>query len=570
MFRVIGLLFAVSFSVGAAPIIDPIPSASVPRGKSLIIPVTASSPNGRPLTFTATSTTNRIKVEVHTNNPFWKMSVVQVAPSNTPGAFEIPFRNGTATVTNIGDLTFMLFRDIAPHAVDVIQGLTAAGFYTSNTIFHRVVPGFVIQGGDPLTNGLGGPVFRFDNEFNPRALFAGNGQLALANSGKDTDGSQFFVTIGRQRFLDLGYTLFGQLVRGFNVLTNVGTVATNGDSRPFADVIITKASIVPDPFDTVLTLVASNLVGASGTIRVVADDGAGGRTTNSFSATIVTDTNNAPPILYPLNVTNLVGAVNTRLTNVLTALDLNGDPFFWFPQFADESSFLNASNSSFNSANGRLVIIPNANYVGPIRFLITVSSASNWDFLSQFLPPSQWPPYDWQLYTFAFGDTRITGTNVNFAAAPLVPFTNEVLTTFTNGVPGSPTSAFTATINWGDNSISSGVITSNVNGRKEVRGSHTYTNAGNYPVNVTIQSTPGARRLVGSTISVRPNLSLTLSGTNRVIRWPAWAMDYQLQSHTNLLTTNWVSVTNLPVLNGYDLAVTNRATSSNSFYRLRK
>src|SRR5262249_19774567 len=289
MYRVSGLMFSFSLSCSllAAPIIDPIPNASIPAGKSLILSVTATSPNGRPLTFTASSSTNRITVEVHTNNPFWKMSVVQVAPSNAPGSFLIPFRSGGATVTNIGDMTFMLFRDLAPHTVDVIQGLTAAGFYTSNTIFHRVVPNFVIQGGDPLTNGLGGPVFRYDDEFNPRALYSGNGQLALANSGKDTDGSQFFVTIGPQRFLDLGYTLCGQLLRGFNVLTNVGTTPTNGASRPLSDVIITHASFVPDTADTVLTLAGTNSVGVPGTIKVIADDGAGGRTTNTFIATTV-------------------------------------------------------------------------------------------------------------------------------------------------------------------------------------------------------------------------------------------------------------------------------------------
>ena len=127
------------------------------------------------------------------------MSVVQAAPAIAPGAFQTPFRGGVVTVTNIGDMTFMLFRDIAPHTVDVIQGLTAGGLYTSNTIFHRVIAGFMNQGGDPLTNGMGGPVFRYDDEFNPQAIFSGNGQLALANSGKDTDGSQFFVTVRPHR-----------------------------------------------------------------------------------------------------------------------------------------------------------------------------------------------------------------------------------------------------------------------------------------------------------------------------------------------------------------------------------
>ena len=224
----------------------------------------------------------------------------------------------------------MLFRDIAPHTVDVVQGLTAGGLYTSNSIFHRVVPGFVIQGGDPSTNGSGGPVFRYDDEFDPSAIFSGNGQLALANSGKDTDGSQFFVTLGPQRPLDFGYTLFGQLLRGFNVLTNVINTATDTNSRPLADVIITRASFVPDNFDTVLTLVGTNLAGIVSTIKVIADDGAGGRATNSFTVTTVTDTNsNGKPFLYPNTVTNLVAPVNVTLTNTINAIGLAGGQLYW-------------------------------------------------------------------------------------------------------------------------------------------------------------------------------------------------------------------------------------------------
>src|SRR5450759_142121 len=305
-----------AFPAFAAPVIDPIPNASIPAGKTLILPVTASSPNGRPLTFTATSSTNRITIGIHTNNPFWKMSVVQAAASNAPGAFQTPFRGGMVTVTNIGDMTFMLFRDLAPHTVDVIQGLTAGGLYTSNTIFHRVIAGFMDQGGDPNTNGTGGPVFRFNDEFNPRAIFSGNGQLAMANSGKDTDGSQFFITVAPYRYGDFGYTIFGQLLRGFNVLSNINNTATDANGRPLADVIITRTSFVPDNFDTVLTLAGTNSVGVAGTISVVADDGAGGRTTNSFTATTVADTQNEPPFLYPATVTNLVALVNGRLTNI--------------------------------------------------------------------------------------------------------------------------------------------------------------------------------------------------------------------------------------------------------------
>ena len=573
--RVALACFFIPSSLLAAPVLDPIPNANIPAGKSLIVPVTAASPNGRPLTFTATSGTNAIIVLVHTNEPFWKMSVVQAAAASAPGAFQIPFRGGVATVTNIGEMTFVLFREIAPHTVDVIQGLTESGLYTSNTIFHRVVPGFVIQGGDPSTNGTGGPVFRYDDEFNPTAIFSGNGQLALANSGKDTDGSQFFVTSGPQRFLDFGYTLFGQLLRGFGVLTNVINTPADTNSRPLADVIITKASFVPNSSDTVLTLTATNRTGVVGTISVIADDGAGGRATNTFTATSVTDPNsNGEPLLYGNTVTNLVGPINIPLTNVLNAVGLDSQTLYWYVQFADQSSFNGASNSTYTTtssvfktltynvtnAQGQLQLIlkPSANYTGPVTLYFYVSSNPGF------------PSYDFQKYSFAFGDTPISTQGTNFTAFALMPFTNQSLATFTNGVPNSPTNNFTAFVNWGDNSTNIGIIANGLSGRKNVLGSHTYTNAGDYPIYLTIQSTAGASATVVSTANVPPTLSLTLAGTQNVVGWPAWATAYQLQSNTNLTTANWLVVTNFSTLAGYQSVLTNSTTGGNFFFRLKQ
>ena len=562
--RVTLACFFIPFSLLAAPVIDPISNANIPAGKSLIVPLTAASPTGRPLTFTATSSTNAIIVLVHTNEPFWKMSVVQAAAANAPGAFQIPFRGGVATVTNIGDMTFMLFREIAPHTAEVIQGLTESGLYTSNTVFHRVVPGFVIQGGDPNTNGTGGPVFRYDDEFNPTAIFSGNGQLALANSGKDTDGSQFFVTSGSQRFLDFGYTLFGQLVRGFNVLTNVINTPTDTNSRPLANVIITKASFVPDTADTVLTLISTNVTGVVGTISVIADAGAGGRATNTFTAMTVADGNFDQAFIYPNTVTNLVSVVNVPLTNTITATNLQGTQNYWFDYWAD----LNSTNSTIAATNGVLVVRPNANFSGNTGHYIIVSTNSQWNLYYYY--GLTLPPYDLQLYTFTFGDTPISAQGTNCTAVALISFTNQLLATFTNGVPGSPTNNFTADINWGDNSTNSGVIANGLNGRKNVLGSHTYTNAGDYPIYLTVHSTAGASATAVSIAHVPPSLSLILAGGQNVVSWPAWATDYQLQSSTNLAAADWPAVTNFSTLAGYESVLTNNTTGGSFFFRLKQ
>jgi cyclophilin family peptidyl-prolyl cis-trans isomerase len=469
----------------------------------------------------------------------------------------------------------------------VFQGLTASGFYNSNTIFHRVVAGFVNQGGDPNTNGLGGLVFKYDDEFHPQAMFSGNGQLALANSGPDTDGSQFFVTVGPQRFLDFKYTLFGQLLRGFNVLTNINNTAVDTNSRPLANVIITQASLVPDLTDMALTLVATNVAGATNTIKVIADDGVGGRATNTFTATILADTNsNWQPFQYGGGVTNLVGPANVPLTNTLAALELDGQTLYWSVYYANLASQTNSSVSGFyfnnllqtlaynvTNAQGQLqlIITPATNYSGPVSFYFEVSSNQFWSTIHDNYPfYGAIPPYDQQVYTFVFGDTPIVAQPATIVPQLPGAFTNLLLATFTNGVTGSAVTNFTAAINWGDNSITAGVITTNTAKLKQVFGAHTYTNSGDYPVYVTIQSTLGVTTTVSNTLTVMPPLKLKRTGTNNVISWPAWAYAYQVLANTNLASTNWVAVTNLAGLAGFQNVVSNSGTASKGFFRLKK
>src|SRR5215469_13307978 len=165
--------FIATLVAKSAPVIDPIGDVIVPAGKSIIIPITATVTNGRPLTYTITCSTNAMAIVLHTNDPFWKLNVAQACAPGAPGAFQTPFRGGMATVTNVGDMTFTLFPEYAPNTVSIFQGLSASGFYNSNTIFHRVISDAIIQGGDPFTNGYGGPVFHYDDEFNPQAIFSG-------------------------------------------------------------------------------------------------------------------------------------------------------------------------------------------------------------------------------------------------------------------------------------------------------------------------------------------------------------------------------------------------------------
>jgi cyclophilin family peptidyl-prolyl cis-trans isomerase len=523
-------------------------------------------------------------IVMHTNDPFWKLNVAQACAPNAPGVFQTLFRGGLATVTNVGDLTFMLFPEYAPNTVSIFQGLSDSGFYNTNTIFHRVINGFIIQGGDPLTNGLGGLVFQYNDEFNPQAIFSGNGQLALANSGKNTDGSQFFVTEAPYRFGDFQYTLFGQLVRGFDVLTNIETTAVDTNSRPLANEIITRASMVPDTADTVITLLATNRAGVTNKVTVVADDGAGGRATNSFIAISITDSNsNSQPFFLGNTVTNVVAPVNTPATNILNAYELDGEPLDWFlldDNAASETNSLNGGTTNsvlkfltYNVTNSsgqiQFYLVPPANFTGQVAYQWVVSSSSLWGEYYQFgITP--YPPYDSLTYFFTFGDTPINAQTS--ALSPQWPgtFTNLLLATFTNGVAGSSATNFTASIQWGDDSITAGVLATNSARMKEVLGSHTYTNSGIYPIAITIRSGLGVSDVVSNEVTVVPSLSLTHLGTNMVTAWPAWAYQFGLQSSSNLTGAAWANATNYPVLSGFQNVVSNTALPGNLFFRLKQ
>jgi hypothetical protein len=203
-----------------------------------------------------------------------------------------------------------------------------------------------------------------------------------------------------------------------------------------------------------------------------------------------------------------------------------------------------------------------------VSLYVVVSSSSQWSLFQQL--GLTLPPYDQQEYTFVFGDTPIVAQPSSLAPQTTAPFTDLLLATFTNGVAGSAVTNFSAAINWGDDSITAGVITTNLAGLKEVLGSHAYTNSGDYPVYITIQSAFGVIATVSNTLTVAPMLQAIRGGTNNVIVWPAWAFAYQLQSNTNLAGTDWVAVTNSSTLIGLQNAVSNPLPAAEAFFRLKK
>ena len=145
--------------------------------------------------------------------------------------------------TNQGDIAFELFDDDAPKTVDNFASLARKGFY-DGVIFHRVIPDFMIQGGDPTGTGSGGPGYTFEDEFNEHPV--ARGALAMANAGPNTNGSQFFiVTAEACPWLDGKHTVFGRVAGGMDVVDAISALDTDGRDRPRRDVVIERVELAP-------------------------------------------------------------------------------------------------------------------------------------------------------------------------------------------------------------------------------------------------------------------------------------------------------------------------------------
>ena len=170
------------------------------------------------------------------------------APAATPkaGEEERPmsyYENKIAELhTTSGEIDIRFYPDKAPGHVKNFIDLAEKGFY-NGTKFHRVIPGFMIQGGDPLGQGVGGPGYNFEDEFQSGRVFDKPGILAMANRGPATNGSQFFITVAPTPWLNNHHTIFGETVKGYDVVEKISRVQTIGGSVPATPVVIKKVTI---------------------------------------------------------------------------------------------------------------------------------------------------------------------------------------------------------------------------------------------------------------------------------------------------------------------------------------
>ena len=159
--------------------------------------------------------------------------------------------------TTLGNFTVELFEAKTPKTVANFVGLAEGSKewihpktrekskkpYYDGIVFHRIIQGFMIQGGDPLGEGYGGPGYQFEDEFHPELRHDRAGILSMANAGPNTNGSQFFITLGPTPHLDRKHSVFGAVVNGLDVVEKIGAVKVGRNDRPATPVVMNKVTI---------------------------------------------------------------------------------------------------------------------------------------------------------------------------------------------------------------------------------------------------------------------------------------------------------------------------------------
>jgi cyclophilin family peptidyl-prolyl cis-trans isomerase len=151
--------------------------------------------------------------------------------------------NPTITMkTNHGTIEAEMFADVAPKTAGNFIELAKKGFY-DGVIFHRVIDGFMIQGGDPTGTGRGGPGYQIDDEFAPGLAHTHAGIFSMANAGPNSGGSQFFITLAATPWLDGKHAIFGTVTAGLDVVKAIGKLQTGPGDRPVKDVVMEKVTV---------------------------------------------------------------------------------------------------------------------------------------------------------------------------------------------------------------------------------------------------------------------------------------------------------------------------------------
>ncbi len=325
------------------PSLAPLPDDTLLVGSPLHVPLDGYDPNGGPLTYTVTTDNAGVTAEILTGN-----------------------RSARINVAGYGDLVFELFEQRATRATDRFIELADDGFY-EDIIFHRIINGFIIQGGDPNGTGTGGSTLGdFDDQFDVDLQHNRTGLLSFAKSTDDTNDSQFFITEGdgsSLRNLDFNHSIFGILSEGEAVREAISNTAVSGPAsspRPINDIVMEGVEIFQDNENATLLLRAADGVSGPVNVTVTVNDQNGNTFERTFEVTVSDDTINGRPFLGDIAPVSV--AVNTAAQIQLTATDVEGDPVVF------SAVRRGTVNYTFDvSDTGLLTVTPPTDFVGTLE-----------------------------------------------------------------------------------------------------------------------------------------------------------------------------------------------------------
>ncbi|MEE8451697.1 MAG: peptidylprolyl isomerase [Thermoguttaceae bacterium] len=401
----------------AAPSLAEIDDVTVLAGAPLHVALDGFDADGDALSYTVRSTNAALQTTVLEGNRSMRISV---------GGF--------------GDMIFELFEGRAPRTTGRIGELADAGFYDGLT-FHRVIEDFMIQGGDPIGNGTGGPGFQFDDEFHPELQHTSSGILSMANSGDDTNGSQFFITAVPTPRLDFNHAVFAFLTEGDDVLAAIETVetTTDGSNRPIQPVVMDSVTVFVDDENGVLMLSAPEGTTGKADVTVTVDDGHSGTAAQTFHVSIQPDLGyygNARPYLERL--APIETTVDTAVSVTLPGVDIENDPIYFDGQtypVNDDLLF------EIDHATGLTTVTPTNGLVGVEGIYVGVWAAIDRSWDTEWVPVMIHPaaPSLVQLLVGDAGnevdDDSTTERNAGLRFRVLGVLTGTEVTLFADGSP---------------------------------------------------------------------------------------------------------------------------------------
>ena len=343
---------------------------TVMAGAPVHIPLGGHDADGDDLTYTVTSTNPAI--------------TATIPKQQTPAGN----RSMRITVQGYGEMVFELFEGRTPNATARIIEIAESGWY-ENRIFHRIIDGFMIQGGSRDGNGVNGTGTVFDDEYHADLQFTTSGLLAMAKAGDDTNDTQFFITdvpsggFTLPRWLDFNHTILGRLTGGDDVREAISQVATDGNNRPLgSDVVIESVEIFYDNQDAVMMIAAPDGTSGTGEVTVTVSDGEGGTASETVKINVVPDTNNNNPFLGPIPPIPLM--VDHSYSFQLDATDVEGDKIHYAAEVLTNTNNVEVTVTesglvTVTSKNGVAEVVDIAFRVGPTAASLVPDSLGQYD-----------------------------------------------------------------------------------------------------------------------------------------------------------------------------------------------